>query len=207
MNFLRNLSSKKDQYTSKLPQYWEDFLIQQVREKYGRDLAITGTVLAVLRNEEAGMELIIPGLNIVTDAGDLYYAERGCNETPTNFTTGATWDGIMELYNGASAAPAKGNDRSDMAGLVTGSAQDIDATYPQTNDADGDNTGAGVDIVTYRRSYTTAQANAATISDVIITNPTPGASEPLLNQAEFTPFTKTSSDTLKVFVNHEMLGV
>ncbi|HEU4895116.1 MAG TPA: hypothetical protein VFT85_04705, partial [Acidimicrobiia bacterium] len=146
--------------------------------------------------------------NIVTDAGDLYYAQRGSAETPTNFTSGATFDGIMELYNGASSAPAKSNNRSNLTGLVTGSAKAMDSTYPKTNDGDADNTGAGTDIVTYRVSYTTGEANASSIADVIITNPTPGASEPLLMHAEFgSPFTKTSSDTLKVFVNHQMNGV
>lgn len=172
---------------------------------------VRGTVQAVLRNPEAGLELIIPGVNIVTNEGDLFYAQRAAEEQPddNHFTTGAAtaFDGIMELYNGASAAPAKTNDRSDMAGLVSGSAKAMDTGYPQTNDGDGDNTGAGTDIVSYRVSYATGEANATGIADVILTNPSPGASENLLMQAELTPFDKTSSDTLKVFVNHEMLGV
>lgn len=164
--------------------------------------------VAVLFNTETREKRIIEQHNIVTNDGDLYYAQRGANETPTNFTSGATFDGIMELYNGASAAPAKANDRSDLTGLVSGSAKAMDATYPKTNDGDGDNTGAGTDVVTYLVSYTTGEANDTGIADVIITNPSPGATEPLLMHAEFgATFDKTSSDTLKVFVNHTLNGV
>ena len=170
---------------------------------------IVGRVVVVLTNMKTGVKRVHESKNIVTDAGDLYYAQRGASvAVPTNFTNGSgVFDAIMELYNGASAAPAKGNDRSDLAGLVTDSDQVIDGTYPQVGDADGDNTGAGADIITYRVTYAKADANATGISDVVITNPSPGASEPLLMHAEFSsPFDKTSDDTLKVFVNHQMNG-
>ena len=76
------------------------------------------------------------------------------------------------------------------------------------NDGDSDNTGAGTDIITYKVSYTTAEANLADITDGILTNPSPGASEPVITHFEFTAsFTKTSADTLKVFINHRMNGV
>ena len=119
----------------------------------------------------------------------------------------------MELYDNTPAnnAPAKGNDRGDLLGtLIPGSAKVIDATYPQVNDPDSDNTGAGVDIISYRVSYLTSEANNpdSQITDQILTNPSPGATEALINHAEFTtPFDKTSADTMKVFVNHETLGV
>jgi hypothetical protein len=170
---------------------------------------VVNTKVVVVLQRADGTKETHESKNIVTDAGDLYYAQRGVNTLPTNFTTGAgVFDGIMELYNGASSAPAKGNNRSNLAGLATGSGKAMDSTYPKVNDTDPDNTGAGTDIVTYLVSYITSEANASNIADVIITNPSPGASEPLLMHAEFaSAFTKTSSDTLKVFVNHQMNGV
>ncbi len=170
--------------------------------------------IAVLTSR-TGKKKWIYGHNIVTDAGDLFYAERGAllttgtpvSPVPTNFTdANGVPDPIFELYSGASGAPAKGNDRSDLTTLIEAGLA-VDATYPLVNDGDGDNTGAGVDIITWRRSYTTGQGNDANIADVILTNPSPGASEPVLMHAEFTPFAKTSSDTLKVFINHRMNGV
>lgn len=171
---------------------------------------VSTKVVAVLSCVRTGKTRTFETTNIVTDAGDLFYAQRGvATAVPTNFTDGSgVFDGIMELYNGASSAPGKANNRSNLTGLATGSGKAMDSTYPKVNDGDSDNTGAGVDVVTYRVSYTTGEANATGIADVVITNPSPGASEPLLMHAEFgAAFDKTSSDTLKVFVNHTMNGV
>ncbi len=174
---------------------------------------VIDTLVVAVLTDKNGKTRTFQTRNIVTDAGDLYYAERGAAvAVPTNFVDGGgAFDGVMELYDNspANSAPAKGNDRSNLTGtLAPSSTKAMDATYPLVNDPDGDNTGAGTDVVTYRVSYTTGEANAADITDVIITNPTPGASEPLLMHAEFgAAFTKTSSDTLKVFVNHQLNGV
>lgn len=153
-------------------------------------------ILALLERPE-GRELI-PASNIVTNAGDLFYAQLMAGEATTNtFTT-------HEMAT--AGTPAKGADRSAFTALAS-SQRAEDATYPRTNDPDADNTGAGTDIRTSRVSYPTGEANG-TISHGIITNPTPGASEPILTGYAFaSSFTKTSSDTLKVFVNHEALGV
>lgn len=181
------------------------------------DVDIKGTVVVVLTDTRTGKKRTLVTHNIVTNDGDLYYAERAAllttgtpiSPVPTDFTdANGVPDMIMELYNGASGAPAKGNDRSNLTGLVTGSDQVIDGTYPKVNDGDADNTGAGTDIVTYRVSYAKGDANDTGIDDVILTNPSPGASEALLMHAEFAAaFDKTANDTLKVFVNHQMNGV
>ena len=111
----------------------------------------------------------------------------------------------MEMYDSTGGAPTKASDRST-AGALIGVAKNIDATYPLVNDADGDNSGAGVDIITYRVSFTTAEVNGS-IDEVILTNPSAGASEPVIMFADGLSVVKSSSDTLKVFVNHELLGV
>jgi hypothetical protein len=113
---------------------------------------------------------------------------------------------IMELYDNTGGAPGKASNRSTPGVLITGSAKAIDATYPLVNDGDSDNTGAGTDIATYRVSYLTSEANGS-IDDVILTNPTPGASEPCIMHADGLAVTKSASDTLKVFVNHTFNGV
>lgn len=182
---------------------------------------IKGNVVVVLENVITGKKRTYVSKNIVTDAGDLFYSERGALLSlaplvpiPTNFTdaTGVP-DMIMMLFDNTPAnnAPAKTSDRSDLLGtLIPGSDKVIDATYPQVNDPDADNTGSGLDIITYRVSYTTAEAinPDSQITDQILTNPSPAGSEPVINHAEFTtPFDKTVNDTMKVFVNHETLGV
>jgi len=163
-----------------------------------------GTVVVVLKNEKTGKVQTFKAKNIVTNDGDLHYAERGAAETPTEFTAAA-----ME-YGTAGDAPAKTSDRSNLTTKTSGSLKAIDGTYPMTDDSDGDNTGSGTDIVSWRVSYGTSEGNDTAIDRVIITNyvgGTPAADENCLMYATFAAsFNKTSSDTLKVFINHEFTG-
>ena len=164
-------------------------------------LKFKGLVVAVLENKKTGKKRVFATKNLVVTTGEVYYAQLGAEEATTNAF------GIMELGT-AGTAPAAGQDRSAMTTKVTGSQKAFDATYPKTNDGDADNTGAGVGVVSYLTSYLTSEANDTAISDVIITNVTPGATEPILMHAKFgATFNKTSSDTLKVFINHTPAGV
>ena len=160
-------------------------------------------VLALLDRPRG--RILVPASNIITDAGDLYYAQRGAAETPTNAF------GILELTTGreVAAAPAKGDNRGNYDTLViAGTQKAFDATYPKTNDGDADNTGAGTDVTTYLVSYTKADFNATGITHGILTNVTPGAAEPIMTGFQFAAsFNKTADDTLKVFVNHTANGV
>jgi hypothetical protein len=155
-------------------------------------------VLAILRSI-AGEAQLIPAGNIVTDAGDIHYAQRGCVETPTNAF------GIQEMCT--AGTPGKAATRATFT-PVAASQKAHAATYPKTNDGDSDNTGAGVDVATWTVSYSAADFSQTGISHGIITNTSPGASEPILTGYAFAAsFDKTSSDTLKVIVNHTLNGV
>ena len=84
----------------------------------------------------------------------------------------------------------------------------FDSNYPKTNDTDADNTGAGLDVVTYLTSWTTTDFNATgIIGGCIHDNSSPVSGTKLLTHFSIASFDKTSSDTLKVFVNHTMNGV
>lgn len=143
--------------------------------------------------------------NIITDAGDIYYAQKACGETPTNAF------GYLKLSTANwGSTPGKTTNSGDVASQISGSSKAPTATYPLTNDADSDNTGAGTDIVTWAYSYTKADFNDADIDAGAIT--TSGASlgtgtSALLTAFDLTTFAKTANDTLKVFVNHTMNGV
>lgn len=156
-------------------------------------------VLAVLREGSNPRGILIPASNIVTNDGDVYYATQMANGSPANtFNT-------HEL--GSAGTPGKTANRSNFTAI--GSTQKTNsATYPKVNDGDSDNTGSGVDICTHLAEYAKADFNATSITHGWITNPTPGASEVLLTGYAFSAgFAKTADDTLKVFVNHEALGV
>lgn len=166
----------------------------------GLDLFVPkhNNVLAVLGRPEG--KHLIPASNIVTDAGDLHYAQRAVSEALTN----AFGAHLMAT----AGTPGK---TATLAGFtqIAASEKATETGYPTRNDTDGDNTGAGVDIVTHLVSYPTSFGGEPwnTITHGVVTNATPGTAEALLTGYAFAAsFSKTAADTLKVFVNHEMSG-
>lgn len=172
-------------------------------------------VVMVLKDAATGKVLrVVQSHNRVVDDGTLYYAQRGANETPT-YTFNA---GKLALASSYLVTEASGTTQT-LGRLTFGSGtsgiRNFDSTYPKTNDSDTDNTGAGVRVVTYRRTYATSEANF-TIKALGIcrngatTNPAAAASlRKILNYLTFATaeqITKTSSQTLKVFVNHTFSG-
>jgi hypothetical protein len=142
--------------------------------------------------------LLVPAANIVTDAGDTYYAQRGAAEAPTN---AFGWGVQCSAGTPGKAAVYSGFTPIGSAGLA------VDATYPRSNDPDINNTGRGVDIITWRYSYSAASFSG-TVSHGLITVTSPIAGSPLLTGFAYgASFAKTTNDTLTVYVNHEMLGV
>jgi hypothetical protein len=202
MNFLRLKSEALARFRVKHSQYWLDMLVNQLLREQQREIAITGTVLAVLRDPRLGLELITRGVNIVTNDGDQYYAQMACGESPTDDFDGASAG--LRLGDDATA-PTKSD--TDVTSFLADSAHALDATYEKTNDDDPANLDAGVDVVTWRFSYTTGEGNVSGIVEGAVvddrTTPTAALSHFLFEAS----FDKTSSDTLKVFLNHTMNGV
>lgn len=163
-------------------------------------------VLAVLTRGD-GSRRLVAAANIITDAGDVYYAQKAAGEATTN--------AFARLYLSAAtfAGPGKTDDTDDLASFIAGAEKAATATYPKTADADADNTGAGTDVLTWLFSYAKADFNHAAISAGAIaaaglTSWGAGAgTDPLLSAFNLTPFAKTSNDTLKFFVNHTFNGV
>jgi hypothetical protein len=139
--------------------------------------------------------------NIVTNEGDKYYAQKSAGETPTNvFNT-------MVLGNGVQPTWSKTSNYGTLAGPIAGSNKTVSAGYPKTNDTDPDNTGGGVDVVTWKFSWGKADFSATGINQAVITIANPSLSSPILTGFNMTAFDKTSGDTLTIFVNHSMEGV
>jgi len=155
-------------------------------------------ILAVLENE-GGERLLIPAHNIVTDAGDIWYAQKSAGESPTNnFNT-------MVLCS--AGTPGKSAIYSSFT-AIAGSTKTVAAGYPKTADADADNTGDAANVVTWLGSWAKADFNHAAVSHGLITIASAISGSALLTGYAFSaPFAKTANDTLKVFVNHQMLGV
>ena len=163
-------------------------------------------ICIVRENQDTGDKTWLYAKNIVTNDGDLYYAQKSVGGTPTSDFGGS--DGRMELRTG-SATPAKAHVYSDVTTPVTASRKIKDSTYPKTADDDSDNTGAGADIVTWRTSWTTSDFNATAIIGGCfhVGGASPASGSKLLTHFSITSFNKTASDTLKIFVNHTFNGV
>jgi len=163
-------------------------------------------ICIVKENQDTGKKTWYHAKNIVTNDGDLYYAQKAVGGTPTSDFGGS--DGRMELRTG-SATPAKAHVYSDVTTPVTASRKIKDSSYPKTADDDSDNTGAGADIVTWRTSWTTSDFNATAIIGGCfhVGGASPASGSKLLTHFSITSFNKTASDTLKIFVNHTFNGV
>lgn len=157
-------------------------------------------VAVVLERDNKIIDIIL-GENIVTDAGDKYYAQKACGESPTD-----AFD-RMFLASAGPATPAK-TDTRNLFTDISGSEKAKTALYPKTADADSDNTGAGVDVISWLFSYATGDGDWSGITHAYVTKATPGANEVLLASIKFAAsWAKDSNTSAKVFVNHTENGV
>lgn len=166
------------------------------------NVTLAGAVLAVLEDYTTGEVRYIKGHNIVTNSGDAYYAQMATGDTPDNDFDAAS--GGLRLGSDSSA-PTKAD--GDLNTLLAGTQHTLDAGYDTTNDGDSDNTGAGIDIVTWRYSYTTDEGNVTGIVEGAIVDDITNPTAALTHFTFAAAFDKTSSDTLKIFVNHTFTGV
>lgn len=155
-------------------------------------------VAAVLRNVKTGLERVILGSNIVTNDGDQYYAEAAVG-SPSVFSVAG-----MRLGTGTSAVS---KSDTDVTTFLSGSGKATKSGYPKTNDNDSDNTGAGVKVVTWTHEYATSEGNGSSIAEGAIVDSISSPTKALTHFLFAAAFNKTSSDTLKVIVNHSFAGV
>ena len=202
---LRKLSEGRQRFRRRYSHYWLDRLVERIRrENPASDctVSVTGRVLAILRSELLAAELVVPGINIVTNDGDVWYAQRGAGETVGDDFLHA--NAGLRLGNN-NTAPTKSD--TDVTAFLSGTAIARDSGYPKTDDDDARNVSdADVNVLTWRYSYGTSDGNASGIIEGAIvdnrTTPTAALTHFLFAEA----FSKTTSDTLAVFVNHELTG-
>ena len=155
-----------------------------------------------MENIETGEQQVIPGGNVVTDDGDTYYARSAVSGV---FLT-TDFSGLNAGLRLGSANTAPGKANTDVLTFLVNTIHAADSGYETVGDTDSDNTGAGVDIVTWRYSYTTAEGNVTTIVEGAIVDNRTTPTKALTRFTFAAAFTKTSTDTLKIFVNHTFNG-
>lgn len=164
---------------------------------------------AVLTRQE-GENLFVKhrhwGSNLVTDSGEIYYAIKGAGASPA--TNENFLNAKLELRTSADT-PAATDNYDNVTGLQSTTRHGIAAGYPKAPDTDGDNTGSGTNVVSYAFSYLTSEGNVTGIVGGVIYDTavsSPGAGTKILCHFSISTFDKTSSDTLKFFVNHSFAG-
>lgn len=149
--------------------------------------------------------------NLVTTAGDLYYAQKASGQSPTN-----TFQTLYLSSLPVNTSISKANTSDDLIDIrvATGStSKNVSASYPRTADPDTDNTGSGANVVSWLFSYTTTDfddpsVEGAAISTYGVNSWGANAGQDwCLTMFNFVAFQKANNATLKVFVNHHMLGV
>jgi len=127
------------------------------------------------------------------------------------FSADASFEGELALV-AVSKLPAKTDTALETPivaeGTITGSTHAVDTDYPVSNDSDVDNPDRGVKVTTWRAQYE-LQAAVVTAHSIVecalVTSPSPTN---VVCRALFDkPFTKTSQEIMKLFINHTFNGV
>ena len=164
-----------------------------------------------MKSESAKKWII--GMNEVTNDGEIGYANQAAEEAAAaNEDFFVTALSNEQLANPAAQNAILATDTFTQfdnpgAAAIAGSNKNFDTAFPKRDDTDADNTGAGVDIVSFLTSYTTGDFNdsGVTIKNFSINDQnTPVGATKLLTHGQITAFNKTATDTLKFFINHEM---
>lgn len=168
--------------------------------KFEETVRITGEIFFATFDEAGRLLDMFHKKNLVMDTGRIHYAALAAGEaSPYNFMTG-----IFELGT-AGNAPTQTSNRSDITAKVANSQKEFDPLYPRTNDPETNPGTVGSNILTYRASYGTGEANdALTIDRMFITNPTPGAAEPLLMYVDGLAVVKNNTKLATAWVNHRV---
>lgn len=171
------------------------------------------TIVLVEKDAKTGKTLRVQeiGPNIVTDVGDVYYAQRGAGGAVTyTFSVGEFV--VAKSYTRTVAVHGKTCTFGRFVGFnptYTGQ-KAFESTYPKANDSDADNTGKGTKVVTYKVIYGTGEANYTIRAIGICRNAAATNSNgQLLSYKTLTAaqrVTKTSSITLTAYLNHSFLG-
>ena len=208
--------------------YNYDTLIHSTENKIPTQIDPKNNICVVVTHQDNSKEWWY-GSNLVTDWGDIYYAKKSAGETPS---TGENFYApSCVLNNPASADTIAKLDKYGqvLSPITTGTGTATDSvrpltvaspTYPKTNDQDSDNGGAGLDSVSYRFDWSQTQMDTGSgtqnpirggaIYDASRTGSNLTATTLILTHWNFanpTSFHKTSTDTLKLFVNHTFNGV
>lgn len=168
-------------------------------------MGMVGYGVVELRGPNGELKEAIPFANLITDAGDLYYAKQAIvGVSPANATAPTLVNG-MKLGTGTTAA-AKSGAGGALVTYLTASNVAFDSTFPSTSNLGG---GLGVNAV-YKTTWAAGTATNSAITEAVIvndqaTNATTTAAN-TISRIVFSAVNKGALDTLSITWNHKFLG-
>jgi hypothetical protein len=144
--------------------------------------------------------------NLITDAGDLYYAAKAITGIAPASPAAPTAMSGMKLGTGTTAA-AKAGAGAALVTYISGSNNLFDASFPVTQ-----NLGAGLGVNgQYKTTWAAADVTNSAITEAVIVNDAAtDATSSAANTSHrvvFTAINKTAADTLVITWNAKFLGV
>jgi hypothetical protein len=166
-------------------------------------VGMVGYGVAELVDGDGKTKMLVPFHNLITDAGDLYYAGKAIAGIAPASPSAPTAANGMKLGTTATAATKVD---AGLIAYLSASNVAFDATYPQTANL---GTTLGVNAV-YRTTWAAGVATSATINEVAIVNDQASNADSTAantySRAVLTTVNKTASDSLAVTWNHKFLG-
>lgn len=156
--------------------------------------------------DNGDLKQVVEVENLITDAGDLYYAGMAIALVTPAAPAQPTKMTGMKLGTGTTAA-AKSGAGGALVTYITGSNNPFDATWPVTS-----NLGAGLGVLgQYKTSWLAGDVTNAAITEAVICNDAgTDATSTAANTAHrivFTAINKLSTDSLVITWSAKFLGV
>lgn len=171
----------------------------------GNRSGFVGFGIAEVRDGDGELRQVEPFANLVTTAGDQYYAQMGIALVTPIATAQPTKMTGMKLGTGSTAA-AKSSTGSALITYITASNNPFDASYPQTASAGGD-TGWNM---TYKTTWAAGDVTNSAIVEVAIVNDAAtdatSTSANTCSRAVISSVNKTGTDSLAITWSHKVLG-
>jgi hypothetical protein len=158
-------------------------------------------VILVLNHMITGQRKVITGPpNLVTTAGNIYYADRCCETAPVPLfanlylcTAGPTPVLVTSAYNDFTRHA--GDEKAHTA------------TYPLAPDTDADNTGLGETVVSWKFEYTAGDGPFVAIQWAFISVAGAAGGAAILTGYKWVAaWNKDAATSAKIFFNHTLLG-
>lgn len=170
---------------------------------------LVGFGVVEVRGPDGALKQAIPFANLITTAGDEYYAKKGiAGISPANPSAPTAASG-MKLGTGATAVHKSSTAGAGIATgtYITGSNVAFDSTFPSAAAVAGTDTGWNA---VYKTTWAAGIATNAAITEAAIVNnqSTDGQATPAQTYARvtFTAVPKGALDSLAITWSHKFLG-